>query len=730
MSVIIGRLSQYNFSDEEIANIKTFLQSGKFPADYEPRQKRRMTQKYGDGDWTVRQGKIIYTPKNLEVVPEAKKETTLLRLYKDPKGGLGKGIKTFHQYVISKYLGITRKEVEKFLKSQGDYQISRPIARQTNKKPVLSTYANQRWHVDTVFMLKYAQKNAIPNRASAFYKYILVIVDNFSRYVFARPMQTTQSSDVVNAMKSIIDDAGIKPSVIQADGGAEFAKDFKTFCKDNDIKIILSTPFSPTSNSIVERTNRELRRKIKAGFVANDTLEWAKHLPDYVENINNQRHGTTKKTPAELWSPTKNKLTKSELDQDIEITDKSTPKEVQQSVQAKQTERLKEQIARKPEKLFEKDDLVRIKLSSIQSKMRKLLKSGGVEMSKQIAVSYSPKVYRILKVNTKPSDTKRARYSLVDLQGASPSRRPNIVKATSKIRSQNKLFYGDELMKINETLREPKIRTIEDANIINLLDKDFKEKRSQRQNDNAVAAIPRIELDARPNQRKRKQSDRMAAFEEEREDASSRNKEKARKARATKARNRILRGSAVTHHFSDEEVKNFIDASYHTDEFFDVNGYTIDQSISSDRVKTYYKSPKDVVVVHRGSYSVSDWLDNYQLARYGKLKSTNTFKIHEEQHNKALDKYGAENIVGIGHSRGSSYLSALNRDKPLKHSITLNKPVAWGDFGKRLPSNETSIRTSRDPVSMFRFLERSRNKRTVPIKTLNPLTAHGTMGLL
>ena len=112
------------------------------------------------------------------------------------------------------------------------------------------------------------------------------------------------------------------------------------------------------------------------------------------------------------------------------------------------------------------------------------------------------------------------------------------------------------------------------------------------------------------------------------------------------------------------------------------------------------------------------------------MKSPKTCKIHEEQHNKALDKYGEENIIVFGHSRGSPYLSALNRDKPLKHSITLNKPVAWGDFGKRLPSNETSIRTSRDPVSMFRFLERSRNKRTVRIKTLNPLTAHGTMGLL
>ena len=129
---------------------------------------------------------------------------------------------------------------------------------------------------------------------------------------------------------------------------------------------------------------------------------------------------------------------------------------------------------------------------------------------------------------------------------------------------------------------------------------------------------------------------------------------------------------------------------------------------------------------------LKDWLDNHALLRTGRVKSTKSYQIHADLHENAVKKYGADNLVGIGHSRGAAYLSLLNRQQPLKHSIVYNKPTWTYDFGRKMMPNETNIRTSNDVVSLLRFLERGKNKRTIQLNTLqrfNPIYAHSTYGL-
>jgi hypothetical protein len=46
--------------------------------------------------------------------------------------------------VKDKYIGITRDEVETFLKSRTNYQLAKEPHRGINK-PIIATYPNQRW---------------------------------------------------------------------------------------------------------------------------------------------------------------------------------------------------------------------------------------------------------------------------------------------------------------------------------------------------------------------------------------------------------------------------------------------------------------------------------------------------------------------------------------------------------------------------------------------------------
>lgn len=177
------------------------------------------------------------------------------------------------------------------------------------------------------------------------------------------------------------------------------------------------------------------------------------------------------------------------------------------------------------------------------------------------------------------------------------------------------------------------------------------------------------------------------------------------------------------------QIKTAIDLSYQGKNKSDApKGYEIDKELSDGRVKVYkdVNSPQ-TLVVHRGSSGLRDWLDNVRYGLSGEMKTTETFKKHSKKHQRALDKYGAENVIAIGHSRAGKYVEELNKDKPVKEVITYNKASGPSDLFRKNPKNQTDIRTDVDLVSALAPLQSHENKVvTIPSTSWNPLTAHST----
>jgi outer membrane receptor for Fe3+-dicitrate len=78
--------------------------------------------------------------------------------------------------------------------------------------------------------------------------------------------------------------------------GAKFSNALMTaFCNNNNIQQTLSSSHHPSANSKVERKNREIRKKIKAGFIRKNSNTWnVSMLRDHTKNINNQVNAKTK----------------------------------------------------------------------------------------------------------------------------------------------------------------------------------------------------------------------------------------------------------------------------------------------------------------------------------------------------------------------------------------------------------------------------------------------------
>jgi hypothetical protein len=178
------------------------------------------------------------------------------------------------------------------------------------------------------------------------------------------------------------------------------------------------------------------------------------------------------------------------------------------------------------------------------------------------------------------------------------------------------------------------------------------------------------------------------------------------------------------------KIRGVINSSY-IDDDKSPKGYMLDKELSDTRVKVYTDiNSNQVLVVHRGSYGLKDWMDNGKYLVTGKIKSSDTYKAHKKKQQAAVDKYGASNIISIGHSRGGKYVEELNDDVPVKEVITYNKAIAPGDMFRRNPKNQTDIRSSRDVVSSLSpFQTHSNPVVVIQQDTLNPQKAHYTSSL-
>jgi hypothetical protein len=225
---------------------------------------------------------------------------------------------------------------------------------------------------------------------------------------------------VLQAFQSICNETNTFPHILITDNGKEFTSQImKQFCQNHHIQHRLATSYKPTTNGLTERMNREIKKKIKAGFVRNNNLEWVSHLQTYCDNINNQRQSTTGYKPIELWKPEYKEVRRTRLpDPDLKPNDFSNDKELRQRIESRITNKAKAILATQKAHQYQVGDYVRVKLIAIDSKYRKRNKEGKWE-KKKTAIHYSPRLYRISKI-LRATEAQGQKYYLDLLQGENP----------------------------------------------------------------------------------------------------------------------------------------------------------------------------------------------------------------------------------------------------------------------------------------------------------------------
>ena len=194
-------------------------------------------------------------------------------------------------YPAVKDKNIKLKQVKEWLSGQPTYTLHRDARKHYDREKIFVSQPLEQYQADLVDMQMYSRFNNG-------YRYILTVIDCFSRYAFAQPVKNKRANEIINAFKVIFQHG--RPFKLQTDRGLEFKnKHFKEFLEQNNIHYF-NTYNTEFKCAIVERFNRTLKNKMHKYFTANSTKRYIDVLQNLVNSYNNSKHRTIGVAPSEV----------------------------------------------------------------------------------------------------------------------------------------------------------------------------------------------------------------------------------------------------------------------------------------------------------------------------------------------------------------------------------------------------------------------------------------------
>ena len=165
-------------------------------------------------------------------------------------------------------------------------ELHKPVKRKFRKRRVLVNGIDKIWAADLADMRALSKENEG-------YKFLLLVIDTFSKYGWIVPLKDKKGETIVKALKEIFKESGRRPDKLWTDKGREF------FNKDVRDLVYLYATENEEKSSIVERWIRTMKEKMFKYFTDYNTNKYIDVLPDLVEDYNNTVHSSTKLTPTD-----------------------------------------------------------------------------------------------------------------------------------------------------------------------------------------------------------------------------------------------------------------------------------------------------------------------------------------------------------------------------------------------------------------------------------------------
>ena len=158
----------------------------------------------------------------------------------------------------------------------------------TNKTNVY--YIDDIWSLDIIDLKDYGPEN---NRG---YRYVLVTIDNFSKFVWTMPLKNKYAQTIKDSFENILISSKRKPNLFESDRGKEFYNNiFQDFLNKNDIKFYSRNSYLGAVSA--ERFNKTIRDLLKRSVFEKCDGNWIDILPRLTKQYKNRIPSSIKLTP-------------------------------------------------------------------------------------------------------------------------------------------------------------------------------------------------------------------------------------------------------------------------------------------------------------------------------------------------------------------------------------------------------------------------------------------------
>lgn len=183
-------------------------------------------------------------------------------------------------------IAITHKQIKDYLNKKIEAQllkINKPMKKREGH--IIAITYKDNAQMDIYDLSKYKNYNKG-------YKYILTVIDVFTRKVFIEPMKNKNSIDVIAALNKILQD--YKPYVLTTDTDKAFiSEDTQAeLIKNNIIHNTIIARDDHKALSIIDRFARTLKTILSKMYIINKKTNWYDYIYDIVDKYNNTPHSS------------------------------------------------------------------------------------------------------------------------------------------------------------------------------------------------------------------------------------------------------------------------------------------------------------------------------------------------------------------------------------------------------------------------------------------------------
>lgn len=227
-------------------------------------------------------------------------EEQIAVIINDPEKGLIGDLRKLKKILNENGIKATTAQIKKVRDEQPWYQTTKRTRRKPKFGNIMAPAPGDQYYMDVIV---YTRHNV--NK----YKYVLNVVDVFSRYASSRALTNmimkeskrgNKKMTLMDAIKDIMKEMGY-PNNLNCDN--QFQTDeFKQLMNNKGVNVYFSKTDDLVKNSIVESFNRTLSQYFQRWRQSTNGKKWYLVLDKLIKKYNNTEHSNTKAKPKDLWN--------------------------------------------------------------------------------------------------------------------------------------------------------------------------------------------------------------------------------------------------------------------------------------------------------------------------------------------------------------------------------------------------------------------------------------------